>query len=77
MRVNLKASERKRVEHLVAKDPDLSFIANASYDQIDEWIDNGIHSIRDVRIMLKLTLKLLCFLIKDRINLKEINRNAS
>ena len=54
-----------RVKKYIKNDPVLQALLTASFDDIDNWVDNNINTMTDVRQALKRILRILYFTIKQ------------
>lgn len=75
MRLDIQNNPLLRLKHLVKTDNAINALLTSTPAQIENYIDNNVNSITDVRFVLKKILKLIIILIKMRL-IKDEN-NAS
>jgi len=64
MQVNITASEKKKLKNLIKNDPIWSGLMGASYQQIDNWIDNNVTNLAEAKPVLKRLVKVVAFLVR-------------
>ena len=62
MKVNITASEKQKLANLIKNDPIWKGLMTADYAQIDNWIDNNVNNIDDIRKVMKRMAKILVYL---------------
>jgi len=66
MRIDITASEQRKIEALKTQDLWLQNLITADFNQIDDFVDNQIVDLFSVRTALKVILKVLLYLLRKK-----------
>jgi len=66
MRIDITASEQRKIEALKTQDLWLQNLITADFNQIDDFVDNQIVDLFSVRSALKVILKVLLYLLRKK-----------
>jgi len=64
MQINLTASEKKKLINVIKNDPILHGLMTATYQQIDNWIDNNVTDLASAMEVFKRLVKIVVYLIR-------------
>jgi predicted house-cleaning noncanonical NTP pyrophosphatase (MazG superfamily) len=65
MKVNLKASEKWKEVNEIRKDEMIEALSKMTNQQINNWVDENVNNLADVRRVLKRIIKFMKFFVKN------------